>query len=243
MRRAEPLETIFCGTPPPPHPTYRITARMSIRPQAPASFLSEEDAESPTYIEAPPGFRAAGIRQRDTPPSLVHLTEIPKICLPLCKRPWRTTPTPGYKVTESLAAGVARQDRPAVARANLYGFVDMEATSWYSHWRIHGRTGLYREAESTQFVIRDRPYHMTHSLILTEEDAIVSRVACAQLIGCQRQEKRSEGMSLCALTWWNSHVMTVGHDVAYAMTWTDLKKKMMDKYCPRNEMKKLELEL
>ncbi|GKA36341.1 putative reverse transcriptase domain-containing protein [Tanacetum coccineum] len=46
-----------------------------------------------------------------------------------------------------------------------------------------------------------------------------------------------------ALTWWNSHVMTVGHDVAYAMTWTDLKKKMTDKYCPRNKMKKLEAEL
>ncbi|GJY26960.1 RNA-directed DNA polymerase, eukaryota [Tanacetum coccineum] len=46
-----------------------------------------------------------------------------------------------------------------------------------------------------------------------------------------------------ALTWWNSHVMTVGHDVAYAMTWTDLRKKMTDKYCPRNEMKKLETEL
>ncbi|GJX43090.1 hypothetical protein Tco_0259766 [Tanacetum coccineum] len=36
-----------------------------------------------------------------------------------------------------------------------------------------------------------------------------------------------------ALTWWNSHVKTVGHDVAYAMTWTYLKKKMTDKYCPR----------
>ncbi|GJS83920.1 reverse transcriptase domain-containing protein [Tanacetum coccineum] len=46
-----------------------------------------------------------------------------------------------------------------------------------------------------------------------------------------------------ALTWWNSHVRTVGHDVAYAMTWTDLKKKMTDKYCPRGEIKKLEAEL
>ncbi|GJT92004.1 reverse transcriptase domain-containing protein [Tanacetum coccineum] len=46
-----------------------------------------------------------------------------------------------------------------------------------------------------------------------------------------------------ALTWWNFHVMTVGHDVAYAMTWTDLRKKMTDKYCHRNEMKKLETEL
>ncbi|GJY37392.1 hypothetical protein Tco_0422770 [Tanacetum coccineum] len=32
-----------------------------------------------------------------------------------------------------------------------------------------------------------------------------------------------------ALTWWNSHVMTVTHDVAYAMTWVDLRKKMTDK--------------
>ncbi|GKG02074.1 hypothetical protein Tco_0306779 [Tanacetum coccineum] len=29
-----------------------------------------------------------------------------------------------------------------------------------------------------------------------------------------------------ALTWWNSHVMTVSHDAAYAMTWVDLRKKM-----------------
>ncbi|GJS27435.1 putative reverse transcriptase domain-containing protein [Tanacetum coccineum] len=46
-----------------------------------------------------------------------------------------------------------------------------------------------------------------------------------------------------ALTWWNSHVMTISHDAAYAMTWADLRKKMTDKYCPRNEMKKLKAEL
>ncbi|GJU41317.1 putative reverse transcriptase domain-containing protein [Tanacetum coccineum] len=50
-------------------------------------------------------------------------------------------------------------------------------------------------------------------------------------------------LTQCALTWWNSHVRIVGQDVAYAMTWTDLRKKMTDKYCPRNEMKKLEVEL
>ncbi|GKC71790.1 putative reverse transcriptase domain-containing protein [Tanacetum coccineum] len=38
-----------------------------------------------------------------------------------------------------------------------------------------------------------------------------------------------------ALTWWNSHVKTFGHDVAYAMTWTNLKKKMTDKYCLTGE--------
>ncbi|GJS07258.1 putative reverse transcriptase domain-containing protein [Tanacetum coccineum] len=46
-----------------------------------------------------------------------------------------------------------------------------------------------------------------------------------------------------ALTWWNSHVKTVGHDVAYAMTWTNLKKKMTNKYCLRGKIKKLEVEM
>ncbi|GJT33244.1 reverse transcriptase domain-containing protein [Tanacetum coccineum] len=46
-----------------------------------------------------------------------------------------------------------------------------------------------------------------------------------------------------ALTWWNSHIRTISNDVAYTMTWTELKKKMTDKYCPRTEIKKLEVEL
>ncbi|GJS40502.1 putative reverse transcriptase domain-containing protein, partial [Tanacetum coccineum] len=46
-----------------------------------------------------------------------------------------------------------------------------------------------------------------------------------------------------ALTWWNSHVRIVGHDVSYAMNWTSLKKMMTNKYCPRGEIKKLEVEI
>ncbi|GJU34309.1 hypothetical protein Tco_1182663 [Tanacetum coccineum] len=40
---------------------------------------------------------------------------------------------------------------------------------------------------------------------------------------------------------WNSHVKTVGHDAAYGMPWKTLKKMMTDKYCPRGEIKKLEI--
>ncbi|GJU01328.1 hypothetical protein Tco_1111666 [Tanacetum coccineum] len=46
-----------------------------------------------------------------------------------------------------------------------------------------------------------------------------------------------------ALTWWNSHVKTVGHDAAYGMPWKTLKKMLTDKYCLRGEIKKLEIEL
>nr|GFA04906.1 reverse transcriptase domain-containing protein [Tanacetum cinerariifolium] len=46
-----------------------------------------------------------------------------------------------------------------------------------------------------------------------------------------------------ALTWWNSHVQTVGHEAAYSMSWKTLMKIMTDKYCPQNEIRKLEMEL
>nr|GEW95304.1 putative reverse transcriptase domain-containing protein [Tanacetum cinerariifolium] len=40
-----------------------------------------------------------------------------------------------------------------------------------------------------------------------------------------------------ALTWWNLHKWTVGVDAAFAMTWKDLMKLMIEVYCPRNEIK------
>nr|GFA35337.1 reverse transcriptase domain-containing protein [Tanacetum cinerariifolium] len=46
-----------------------------------------------------------------------------------------------------------------------------------------------------------------------------------------------------ALTWWNGHVRTLGHDDAYAMTWETFKKRLTKKYFPKGEIKKLEIEL
>nr|GEV22464.1 hypothetical protein [Tanacetum cinerariifolium] len=46
-----------------------------------------------------------------------------------------------------------------------------------------------------------------------------------------------------ALTWWNFHVKTVTHEVVYAIPWKTLKNIMTDKYCPRGEIKKLEIKM
>nr|GFA43421.1 hypothetical protein [Tanacetum cinerariifolium] len=46
-----------------------------------------------------------------------------------------------------------------------------------------------------------------------------------------------------ALTWWNTHVKTVGHEAAYSMPWKTLIKMMTEKYCPRNKIRKLEMKL
>ncbi|GKB05137.1 reverse transcriptase domain-containing protein [Tanacetum coccineum] len=45
-----------------------------------------------------------------------------------------------------------------------------------------------------------------------------------------------------ALTWWNSYVQTIGIDEAYELPWKDLVKLMIDVYCPRNKIQKLENE-
>ncbi|GJZ50972.1 putative reverse transcriptase domain-containing protein [Tanacetum coccineum] len=46
-----------------------------------------------------------------------------------------------------------------------------------------------------------------------------------------------------ALTWWNTYVRIVSHDATYGMPWKTLMKMMTDKYYPRNEIKKLEIEI
>ncbi|GJX56257.1 hypothetical protein Tco_0286154 [Tanacetum coccineum] len=45
------------------------------------------------------------------------------------------------------------------------------------------------------------------------------------------------------LTWWKSYVKIVGQDAAHGMPWSILMKMMTAKYCPRNEIKKLEIEI
>ncbi|GJS59891.1 putative reverse transcriptase domain-containing protein [Tanacetum coccineum] len=46
-----------------------------------------------------------------------------------------------------------------------------------------------------------------------------------------------------ALAWWKSHVKTVSQDAAHGMPWNTLMKMTTAKYCPRNEIKKLEMEI
>nr|GEZ26689.1 reverse transcriptase domain-containing protein [Tanacetum cinerariifolium] len=46
-----------------------------------------------------------------------------------------------------------------------------------------------------------------------------------------------------ALTWWNSHKRAIGTKAAFAMSWKELMKLMVEVYCQRNEIQKMESEL
>ncbi|GJX19844.1 hypothetical protein Tco_0222521 [Tanacetum coccineum] len=75
----------------PPHhlSLLLITTSSAFPPPLP---ISSPSPNSPTYVEGSLGSRAARIRQREALPSPIHETEMPEICLPLRKRPCRTTP-------------------------------------------------------------------------------------------------------------------------------------------------------
>ncbi|GJR36359.1 putative reverse transcriptase domain-containing protein [Tanacetum coccineum] len=93
----------------------------------------EDDEEDPE--EDPADYPADGRDDddddNDDDEDPTHI-EVPESCLSLRKRLRFAAPTPNHEVGESLAAGVARQDGPAiaredpysVARGDLYGFVD-----------------------------------------------------------------------------------------------------------------------
>ncbi|GJT38895.1 reverse transcriptase domain-containing protein [Tanacetum coccineum] len=43
-----------------------------------------------------------------------------------------------------------------------------------------------------------------------------------------------------ALSWWNSYAQPIGIDQANQITWTELKRLLTNKYCPRTDVKKME---
>ncbi|GJX43133.1 reverse transcriptase domain-containing protein [Tanacetum coccineum] len=43
-----------------------------------------------------------------------------------------------------------------------------------------------------------------------------------------------------ALSWWNSYTQLIGIYQANQITWTEFKRLLTDKYCPRTEVKKME---
>ncbi|GKB00562.1 reverse transcriptase domain-containing protein [Tanacetum coccineum] len=46
-----------------------------------------------------------------------------------------------------------------------------------------------------------------------------------------------------ALSWWNAYAQPIGVDQANQITWTELKRLLTNKYCPRTEIRKMEDEL
>nr|GEV94319.1 putative reverse transcriptase domain-containing protein [Tanacetum cinerariifolium] len=139
---------------------------------------------SPTDTGAPLGYRAAEIRMRALILSTSRRTDIPEANVPPQKRTCLTTPTPGFEVGESSAAGAAMQ--PGPTDSDHLGGVDQRVTEFGT--TIRKRTDefevQFEEAQDdgaflrarVNALFRDRPDHRRTALLLDME-AIYAREA------------------------------------------------------------------
>ncbi|GKD64753.1 putative reverse transcriptase domain-containing protein [Tanacetum coccineum] len=258
---------------------------------------------SPTYAEAPLGYRAVGIHLRAASPPTHHPSDIPlpplllpstnhrddlhEADMPLRKKARFTAPTGRFKVGESSSDTAARQAGQILSYRVDYRFmilwmVETHELQVYCEDAQDDRSLL--GAQRQRISDEDRlTAHIQHQhdkfreLIRTIEagpqhgladagviNALVEHKANQSRNGDDNYDSGSDGRrrmcvarectytdflkcqplnfkgtdGVVGLTQW-----TVGHDVAYVMTWKTLKKMMTDKYCPRGKIKKLEIEL
>ncbi|GKE70083.1 reverse transcriptase domain-containing protein, partial [Tanacetum coccineum] len=100
------------------------------------------------------------------------------------------------------------------------------------------KTGNYKEFVSCQ------PFYFNGiegavSLIRWFErtESVFSRSHCAE----ENKVTYATGtLTDDALSWWNSYAQPIGINQANQITWTELKRLLTDKYCPRTEVKKME---
>nr|GEY23782.1 putative reverse transcriptase domain-containing protein [Tanacetum cinerariifolium] len=247
--KTEPLEEAETAvTPPPPRP---YGARMSVRSQIPmtASTHALIDAiavgsslfllppTSPAYDQVQLGRSAVKIRMRD---------DILEEDMPPQRRFVLTIPLPRCDVAESSAT-VARAPR------SQYNFVDTVEAGHGSQLegQLPSPSSLTGNSENRNRALLARLETLeTHVSRMEWQRQSAEDLAVTQMMRIHTLEARARtntvedaDSSCAALTWWNGHVRTLGHEAAYAMTWGTLKKKMTDKYSPKGEIKKLEIKL
>ncbi|GKD71450.1 hypothetical protein Tco_1325540 [Tanacetum coccineum] len=163
----------------------RLTLLSSPLPHIPSPRfpVPSPPATSPTYVEAPLGFKVVVIRLRAAsslpspplpPPSspllplVDHREDIPKADIPPRKRLCLTAPTSRFKVGESSTVAAARQPGFEVARTTDYGFIDMVGDAPRLH--VPREFGYARVTELAETHERD-----TQDLYAHLEDAQDSR--------------------------------------------------------------------
>ncbi|GJU88169.1 hypothetical protein Tco_1300592 [Tanacetum coccineum] len=68
-------------------------------------------------------------------------------------------------------------------------------------------------------------------------ESVFSRSKCAEE---DRVTFATGTLTNDALSWWNAHAQPMGIEQANQITWTELKRLLTNKYCPRTEIKKME---
>nr|GEZ29784.1 putative reverse transcriptase domain-containing protein [Tanacetum cinerariifolium] len=224
-----PLPIFTQLPPPPPIILPRIKASMVLmRSAAPSKFILAPLSRTPP-IGTPPLLPITLPTSSFPLPLLLPSTScsegIPEADMPLRKKARFTTPTGGYEVGESSVAAAARQIRPALT-------VD---DSRRDEDRLIGR------------MMREMRYFRTLSTTYAQEVAH-SRDYCTQIMDyCQSQEKMAPKRARTTRA--NPDPTTTATEpvtqeaINNLIAQRTLRQMMTAKYCPRGEVKKLEVEL
>nr|GEV45933.1 putative reverse transcriptase domain-containing protein [Tanacetum cinerariifolium] len=198
---------------------------------------------SPTDTGAPLGYRAAGIRMRALLPSTSRRIDIPEADIPPRKRACLITSDPRFWIGESFTAGAARQPGPTESdlrrckRTNGFEIRFKEAQDDQALLRAriitlfrdrpdHRRTALLIDKEA-MYAREAWTFSMDRSLAITAYVRTLETQVAALITQTTSLQTLSSHHALCkgsALTWWNSHMMAIGQDVAYEMPWAALKR-------------------
>nr|GEV59567.1 hypothetical protein [Tanacetum cinerariifolium] len=195
---------------------------------------------SPAYDQEQLGRRAAMIRRKD---DILEEDMLPR------RRFVLTAPPPGCDVAESSAAAAARAPR------SQYNFIDIvEVGQGLIHSPGQDTRTIARAADRAE----DVGYEVHQAYLSSEAQnrALVARLETLETHMSRMEWQRQSDEDLAVTQMMRIHALEARsrtntvedagsscHDDAYAMTWGTLKKKLMDKYRPKGEIKKLEIEL
>nr|GFA52559.1 hypothetical protein [Tanacetum cinerariifolium] len=186
----EPFETDESAATPPPHPAYRMTARISIPAPVPMPAWTDSEIVRLLAISSPP---ALPLFPWSSPPPQIPFLPLPPILSP---------PSP------VLSPAPPPSPIPCDALRSTNG-----DDSHNSGTVVRRTERANRECTYTNFLkCQPLPFKGTEGVASLSQ-------------WCERMES------------------TVGHEAAYGMSWKTLMKMMTEKYCPLNEIRKLEMEL
>ncbi|GJV23074.1 reverse transcriptase domain-containing protein [Tanacetum coccineum] len=175
-----------------------------------------------------------------------------------------TTPPPNYSFDKSIFAKMppkrtSTSEAPAMTQAAIKKLVadsvatalEAQAATMASTSNPNRNTGPTRtpvaKTGSYKEFISCQPFYFNGTegavgLIRWFErtESVFSRSKCAE----ENKVTFATGtLTDDALSWWNAYAQPIGIDRANRITWTELRRLLTNKYCPRTEVRKMEDEL
>ncbi|GJV87012.1 reverse transcriptase domain-containing protein [Tanacetum coccineum] len=158
------------------------------------------------------------------PPKRTSTSEAPTMTQAAIKKLVADSVTAALEAQAAIMAGTSNPNRntgptgtPVVKTGNYKEFISYQPFYFNG---TEGAVGLIRWFERTE--------------------SVFSRSKCAE----ENKVTFATGtLTDDALSWWNTYAQPMGVDQPNQITWTELKRLLTNKYCPRTEVRKMEDEL